>query len=101
MNKLVSRKQLLIAESDLNRAQLLQDWHTMAAGVRSLAHRANWLATMASETALLVGGLATARHQSSVAARQKPSCLQTILRGARLACSIGLAFGQGREKKLS
>ena len=30
LNPLESRKQLLIAESELNRAQLVQEWQTMA-----------------------------------------------------------------------
>ena len=34
MNPLASRKQLLIAESELNRAQLVQDWQAVADGVQ-------------------------------------------------------------------
>ena len=40
MNPLESRKQLLIAESELNRAQLVQEWQTMTDEVHSLVNQA-------------------------------------------------------------
>jgi hypothetical protein len=40
MNPLESRKQLLIAESELNRAQLVVDLAALTDGVRTLADRA-------------------------------------------------------------
>ena len=40
MKQLDSRKQLLIAESELNRAQLVQEWQTMTDEVHSLTRRA-------------------------------------------------------------
>jgi hypothetical protein len=39
MNPLESRKRLLIAESELNRTQLVQEWVALAAGVRTLTGR--------------------------------------------------------------
>ena len=48
------RKQLLIAESELNRAQLVQDWQAVADGVRSAADQARTLSSVASAAAALV-----------------------------------------------
>ena len=39
MNALESRKQLLIAESELNRTHLVREWQTMAGDVHELAER--------------------------------------------------------------
>ena len=86
------RKQLLIAESELNRAQLSEEWQTMAHGVRDLAHRAKAIAVWASSAALLVAGLAAFRQSKVMAAEEKPSWFQRGLRGTQLAYSIWLAF---------
>ena len=86
------RKQLLIAESELNRAQLAEEWQTMRHGVRDLAHRAKTIAAWASSAALLVAGLAAFRHRKVMAAGEKPSWFQRLLKGAQLANSIWLAL---------
>ena len=65
MNPLESRKQLLIAESELNRAQLVQEWQTMADGVRSVADRARTVSSLASAAASLIAGLASFRRVRS------------------------------------
>jgi hypothetical protein len=87
MSPLESRKQLLIAESELNRAQLVQEFQTMTHEVRSLAGRAQTLTSFASAAATLVTGLASFRSKKSAAA-EKPSWLRTILKGAGLAGSL-------------
>ena len=55
MNPLETRKRLLIAESELNRAQLAQEWGAMTVGVRTLTDRAKSYASIASSAAVLVG----------------------------------------------
>ena len=40
VNPLNTRKRLLIAESELNRAQLTQEWGTLTAGIRTFTDRA-------------------------------------------------------------
>ena len=84
------RKQLLIAESELNRAQLSEEWQTMAYGVHDLAHRAKAIAAWAPSVALLVAGLAAFRRKKPAPAES--SWFQRILNGARLASSIWFAF---------
>jgi hypothetical protein len=99
MNPLASRKQLLIAESELNRAQLVQEWQTMADEVHSLANQARTISSFASAAASLVAGIASFRRKKSAPAAEKPSWLQTILKGAGLVSTIWSAFRpQGRDQ---
>ena len=98
LNPLESRKQLLIAESELNRAQLVQEWQTMADGVRSLADRARTISSLASAAASLIAGLAPFRRTRSAPAGEKPSWWQTLLKGAQLA---GLLWSEFRQRPKS
>jgi hypothetical protein len=102
VNPLESRKQLLIAESELNRAQLVQEWVVMTAGARTLTDRAKSFGSIASSAALLVAGLASFRRGKSGDTGVKPSWLQTILKGAGLISTLWLAFrakGHDQENK--
>ena len=92
MNPLESRKQLLIAESELNRAQLVQEWQTMAGEVRSLAHQARTISSLASAAASLVAGLLSFRRKRHEPAAEKPSWWQTILKGAGLVSTLWQSF---------
>ena len=98
MNPLESRKQLLIAESELNRAQLIQEWQTMADGVRSVADRARTISSLASAAVSLIAGLVSFRRTRSAPAGEKPSWWQTLLQGAQLA---GLLWSEFRPRPKS
>ena len=102
VSPLESRKQLLIVESELNRAQLTQEWGAVTAGVRTLTGRVKSFGLIASAAALLVAGLAVFRRGKCVDADVKPSWLQTILKGAGLVSTLWLAFrakGHDQENK--
>ena len=92
MNPLESRKQLLIAESELNRAQLVGDMAVLTAGVRTLTNRAKSFGSIASTAAVLVAGLAACRRGKPAPAAEKTSWLQTILKGAGLVSTLWLGF---------
>ena len=92
LNPLELRKQLLIAESELNRAQLVQDWQAVADGVHAVAGRARTLGSVAATAASLVAGFASFRRQKSTAAAEKPSWLQTLLQGAGLLTTVWQGF---------
>jgi hypothetical protein len=96
------RKQLLIAESELNRARLSEEWQTMAHGVRDLAHRAKTIGAWASAAALLVAGVTAWRRGAPSPGTAKSSWFQKILNGARLGARIWFAFracgGKGEHK---
>jgi hypothetical protein len=101
MNPLQSRKKLLIAESELNRAQLVQELETIKDKFHSLANQARTISSLASSAATLIAGLASFRRkEESAPAAEKPSWLQTIVKGAGLISTIWSAFRpQNREQQ--
>ena len=93
------RKQLLIAESELNRAQLSEEWHTITYGVRDLARHAKTIAAWASTAALLVAGVTALRRDPSSLGTPKSSWLQKLLNGARVAATIWFTFRARRARE--
>ena len=92
MNPLISRKQLLVAESELNRAQLVQEWQSMAAEVHTLTHKAKAVGSFVS-AATLVASLAFFRRKTSApGAAEKPTWWRTALQGAQVASSLWATF---------
>jgi hypothetical protein len=92
MKPIESRKQLLIAESELNRAQLVQEWQIVRAEVHALADQAKTVRSIASAVATLVAGLSSFRHKKSAPAAEKPSWWQTILKGAGVVSTFWAEF---------
>jgi len=92
LNRLESRKQLLLAESELNRAQLFVDMATLSAEVCALTDRAKSLGSLASSAAMLVAGLAAFRRGKAADAGAKPSWFKRILKGAGVVSSLWLAL---------
>jgi hypothetical protein len=92
MNPLESLKQLLIAESEINRAQLVGDLTALKAGVRTFAQRVKSFSLIASSATVLVASQAALRRGKSVTVDAKPSRLQTILKGAGLNLPLWRAF---------
>jgi hypothetical protein len=99
MNPLELRKELLIAESELNRAQLAGDMAALTAEVRTLTDRAKSFGSIASSAAVLVAALAAFKRGKSVDADAKPSWLKTILKGAGLISTLWLAFRSKRRDR--
>ena len=98
LNPLESRKQMLVAESELNRAVLEDEWQAMAHGVRDFAHRAKNIAAWASSAALVVAGVTALRRRPLAPGTTKSSWLQKILNGARLASTLWFSFRARGEK---
>src|SRR5688572_18890078 len=100
MTPLETRKQLLIAASELNRAHLIGEIAAVTTGVRTLADRAKSFGAVASSAAVLVSGFAAFRRNQAGADDVKSSWLQTILKGAGLISNLWLAFrAPGRDPK--
>jgi hypothetical protein len=97
LNPLQSRKQMLIAESELDRARLVQEWQTMAGQVRSLRGRAQSWSAIASSAAVLVTGLAAFRHNNRSEANTKPSWLETALKWVSLGSTFWMAMRSQRR----
>ena len=92
MNSLESRKRILIAESELNRAQLFEEMTALTAGVRTLTNRAKSFGSIASIAAVLVAGLAAIRRSKFSRPGEKPAWWQTILKSAGMVSTLWLAF---------
>jgi hypothetical protein len=92
MNALESRKQLLIAESELNRSRLRHELQTMAAEVHALAHHARTAGSIAAVVATLLGGFSAFRHKKPAPAPENSSWWQTIGKVAGMASTVWLAF---------
>jgi hypothetical protein len=92
LSPLELRKKLLIAESEINRAQLSEEWQTMRHGACDLARQAKTIAAWAASAALLVAGVRALWRGPPAPRTAKCSWLQKILSGARLASTIWFAF---------
>lgn len=101
MNSLESRKQLLIAESELNRAQMVGTVASLTAGARTLAHRATALGSIGSSAAVLALSLTALQRDLPVVAdaKVKPSRVQGLLKGVVLVSALWLVFSaQSRDR---
>ena len=96
---LESRKQLLVAESELNRARLSEEWQRMRRGVGDLASRAKTIAAWASAAGLLVTGVNALRRGPPAPVASKSGWFHKILSGARLASTLWFAFRPRNEKE--
>lgn len=88
MNTLETRKQLLIAESEINRLQLAEEWQTMAGEARSVVQRAGTLRSFVINATSLIFGMASFRRTKSAPTGEKHSWGRTLLKAARLAGSL-------------
>lgn len=92
INQLAARKQMLIAESELNRAHLVQEWQGMTGEVRALTDEAHLLRSLVSAGAAVVTGFIAFRRNRAAAAAEKTSWLQTILQGAGQISNLWTMF---------
>ena len=92
MTPLESRKLLLIAESEFNRALLMKEWQTIAGEGRNFATRVKSFGSLASAAALLVEGVSAFRLAKATTDDLNTSRLHTLLKGVHLASLIWLAF---------
>ena len=91
MNNLVSRKRLLIAESELNRSQLTGDLVALSVGVRALAGRAKSWSSIGSSALVLLLGLGSLRRPTGVA-EAKSSWLKKLFKGISIASTLWFTF---------
>lgn len=92
MKELESRKRLLVAESELNRSQLVSDLDALQAGVRALTDRSKSYRSIVSATAMLLMGVAALRRGPAHHPDRPPSWRQTLFKGLGLISSFWLAL---------
>ncbi len=86
------RKQLLIVESEINRAHMVDDLAALRTGVRAFTDRAKSYGSIAASAASLVAGFTALRRHKSSEAEAKPSWLQTAIKGAGMVSTLWSAF---------
>ena len=90
------RKQLLIMESELNRARLSQVCGAMSEGVRRVARRVQSVVSWISLSALLASGLFFFQHKQQIVSTEvKSSRFGRAVKPTRLASSTLLALYSG------
>ena len=85
------RKELLVAESELNRAQLEEDCVTLKLEVQAFTHRIRTVGSVAAITTTLVALFAAWRRPAAAPVAKKTSWLQTLLAGAGLLSTFWTA----------
>ena len=88
LNPLEAHKQLLIAESELNRVQIIQAWQIMANDVQLLVNKARKLSSMASVMAPLAFCVLSWQRKKSAPSTRKSSWWQSLLKGAGLVGTL-------------
>ena len=86
------RKELLIAESELNRARLMDEWEAATEWHRTLSAGVRTMGSVASAAALLVSGVRAFRRKRAPQNGTGASWLQAIIQGAGLISSLWTAF---------
>jgi hypothetical protein len=89
---LQAHKQLLLAESELNREQIQEELSAIRESVGQTVSRLKTVGSLASVATLLVAGVSAFRHKSGEPPETKTSWVGTILKGAQVAGSLWLGF---------
>ena len=79
LTPLGARKQLLIAESELNRARLVEDAAAFTTGVKSATTRVRSVGSIASSAAVLLASLVALRPSRTAAAGVSPVALGAVV----------------------
>jgi hypothetical protein len=92
VSPLQMRKDLLIAESELNRTQLQEEWEAATEWHRTLSSGARTIGSVASAAALLVSGVRAFRRKRDPQSGSGASWLQPLIKGAGLIASLCKTF---------
>ena len=98
LSPLETRKRLLIAESEINRAQLLEDGEIVMSGIRHATQKAKSFRSLASVTGLLATSLIALRRKPADSAGEKHSWIRTAIKGAKTILPLWLAFRRRLRK---
>jgi hypothetical protein len=92
------RKELLIAESELNRAQLINEWTAASEWHRSLAAGAKTAGSIASAAAWIVTAVRAFRRKREPKEGVDSSWVQPLVRGAGVISSLWKTFRSDSQK---
>jgi hypothetical protein len=99
MNDLETQKRLLIAESELNRAYLVQDISALSFELKSLADKATSIGTLTSSAVGLVTNLVILRQGKIQNPQEKSSWVQTTLNGITLVSKIWSLWNPSGQRR--
>jgi hypothetical protein len=88
ISPLKMRKDLLIAESELNRARLMEEWDAATEWHRTLSAGAKTVGSLASTAALLISGVRAFRRKRDAQNGTAISWLQPLITGAGLIATL-------------
>lgn len=96
LTPLGARKQLLIAESELNRARLVEEASALSAGFKAATTRVRSFGSIASSAAVLMASLVALRPSRTSATGVRPSRLQALIKRAGILSTLWLTFRSRR-----
>jgi hypothetical protein len=101
LTPLESRKQLLILESEVNRALLLNEVQEFRGQINKLASHVTGVGSVVAASADLAGALATLGHALAPKREggEKASWISSIVNGVRAGFSLWRAFRSGEKEK--
>ena len=99
MSSLKSRKDLLLAESELNRVQALDDLTRLAGSARALYGRACSLGSVASPVAAILSGLAAFQRPKAEDHGKHSTWLPRIIKGVGVVSTLWLAIRSRRRDR--
>jgi hypothetical protein len=94
LKPLEARKQLLLAESELNRVRLLEEWSGLNDEVHRLTRQVRSVGALASLTTAAIAAVSAWRLSSSGPenGKGKSSWIATLLNGVRMGASLWVAL---------
>jgi hypothetical protein len=99
MSPIASQKLLLIAESDLNRANLMEDFATLSADLQAFTGRAASVGSLTASAIGLVAGLVALQQGRSPEPPAASPWFQNLLTGTNLLAKLWRMWNPpGRER---
>ena len=92
MKPLQMRKRLLIAESELNRVMLAQEYRALSHDIGQLTRQARKLSGIAAVIAALAGGFVAFRRRSQAPAASRSSWWPMLFKGLRFVLPLVASY---------
>ena len=95
MSSFKAQKQLLIAESELNRIRLAREWEKGREGALAFCEENSWKVRTASAVFSMAATLVSPHRQAAKRPQHRFSWLETVAHGTRLAVDVWRRFHPG------
>lgn len=96
LNALESRRKLLVAESELNRLQAVQEWNVFAEEVRQVAERARSLNSLAASFISVVSGFSELTEGRRQAATGGGGWFHRLATATRFVSTLWMVYRSSR-----